>query len=82
MTNVTAASSKEIDQPLVRHIRAIVVDYDPAIKLGHIATATERFAFGEESARHIAHELRHGDRVVAEISADNFVTDMQLSILS
>jgi hypothetical protein len=82
MTNVVAASSKETDQPLVRHIRAIVVDYDPAIKLGHIETATERFAFDQKSARHIAHDLRHGDRVVAEVSVDNCVTDMQLAILS
>jgi len=68
---------------VTRHLRAVVVNYDPAHKTGQIRTETqERLYFDASALKNITSGMAEGEHVVATIDKENRVVELMLSLLS
>jgi hypothetical protein len=66
-----------------KHVRAVVVQYDPASRSGHIRTENEeRLAFDASALKNISSGMAEGEHVVATIDSEKRVVELMLSLLS
>jgi len=78
MTEKTAAH-REVS----RHLRAVVLNYDPVHKTGQIRTETqERLFFDASALRNVTSGMAEGEHVVATVDKENRVVELMLSLLS
>jgi hypothetical protein len=78
MTEKTAAHRE-----VTRHLRAVVLNYDPVHKTGQIRTETqERLFFDASALRNVTSGMAEGEHVVATVDKENRVVELMLSLLS